>query len=75
VSARRISVPGPPIKFDPAEVARQFAHEHARAYDAVHAAANRLELAGPGHEREVALLRAICRRISRHEAAGSCDGD
>lgn len=54
---------------------RQFAHEHARAYDAVHHAANVLELAGEGHQREVALLRAICRRITQHEAAGSCDGD
>lgn len=54
---------------------RQYAHEHATAYDAVRTAANRLELAGKGHEREAALLRAICRRITQHEATGSCDGD
>ena len=54
---------------------RQFAHEHERAYDAVETAAQRLELGGPGHAREVALLRAIRRRLSRHLVDGGCDGD
>ena len=60
---------------DSAEHRRAFAHEHGQAYDAVEKAAQRLELAGPGHEREVALLRAIRRRLSRHLVDGTCDGD
>jgi ferric-dicitrate binding protein FerR (iron transport regulator) len=67
---------------DPAEIhdpqredLRQFDHEHCRAYEAVERAAQRLELAGPGHTREAGLLRAIRRRLARHVNDGSCDGD
>jgi hypothetical protein len=52
-----------------------FEHEHSRAYDAIETAAQRLELAGSGHEREVGLLRAIRRRLARHLEVGDCDGD
>ena len=58
-----------------AEQRRAFEHEHAQAYEAIERAAQRLELCGSGHEREVGLLRAIRRRLSLHVMDGTCDGD
>ncbi len=60
---------------DAIQVARQLAHEHGKAYDAIEDAAQRLEMTGAGHAREVVLLRAIRRRLARHIFAGSCDAD
>lgn len=58
----------------PTDERRQFAHEHSKAYDAVQAAANLLEMAGEAHEREAGLLRAIRRRLASHLVDGGCDG-
>lgn len=54
---------------------RAFDWEHGRAYEQVERAAQRLELIGPEHAREVALLRAIRRRLARHINEGSCVGE
>lgn len=70
---RRVADVGPTL--DPVLAARQFAHEHSRAYDAVRRAANLLEMAGPGHARDALLLQAIRHRLNGHLADGDCRGE